>query len=518
MASLSLSVTLSASTRSRSKKKTKETKEINICDLERRETSVFCYCNNIQPRNATDANCWIFDRFEVDNPIWGHFTSQLYLEKLTFTVRQDGSITYVPTAVLKQLKNLHSVTFQYASIPELAERSFSNLSSISEINLSRNMIVVLRKFAFENMKNLTMVNLDENRIVEVNRDVFVGLPKLTKLSFNRNNISTLHDKAFKHLSTLLELELNGNQIAVITRDSFHGLRNLQKLDLRNNLLSMIGDRSFIEMPELRELELDQNKIEFISEDALEGMRNLKKLRLSENKLVSLEPDFLAGAPGVSFLNLRDNALRTMTFDNVKPIVTNLYNSNSYFYLDGNKLICDCKLAWIWGLRNETKNKKLRDTLEELTCFLESNNASLRSSQEAGNDQPLGAADRAEEYQAEKPRGGNEEDAYMGDGGEYYEYEEEYEDAASNSNALPKVEVVEGKVGYVRHLFDLKPEELPCPEPSREDLMASEQPSSHRDRARAGSSGSIFSLSSAEALIGSRSTLGLLQLLVVAIFT
>lgn len=39
-------------------------------------------------------------------------------------------------------------------------------------------------------------------------------------------------------------------------------------------------------------------------------------------------------------------------------------------ISGNNLICDCKLTWIWGLRNETKNRKLRDALEELTCFLE----------------------------------------------------------------------------------------------------------------------------------------------------
>lgn len=50
-------------------------------------------------------------------------------------------------------------------------------------------------------------------------------------------------------------------------------------------------------------------------------------------------------------------------------------------VSGNKLICDCKLAWIWGLRNETKNVKLRDSLEELTCFLESNNATLKNNKE-----------------------------------------------------------------------------------------------------------------------------------------
>lgn len=41
-----------------------------------------------------------------------------------------------------------------------------------------------------------------------------------------------------------------------------------------------------------------------------------------------------------------------------------------FSSKANKLICDCQLIWIWGLRNETRNPKLREGLEELTCFLE----------------------------------------------------------------------------------------------------------------------------------------------------
>lgn len=64
------------------------------------------------------------------------------------------------------------------------------------------------------------------------------------------------------------------------------------------------------------------------------------------------------------------------------------SASSYLHVDNN-LICDCKLAWIWGLRNETKNTKLRDALEELTCFLESNNATQKiNSEDLARNQPL----------------------------------------------------------------------------------------------------------------------------------
>ncbi|CAD1479135.1 unnamed protein product, partial [Heterotrigona itama] len=159
----------------------------------------------------------------------------------------------------------------------------------------------------------------------------------------------------------------------------------------------------------------------------------------------------------------------------------------------NKLICDCKLAWIWGLRNETKNVKLRESLEELTCFLESNNATLKINNENLEwNEALEMARNSEEYRAGSLRDGSieDDDAYLGD---EYESKDGYGDSSSNSDFQPKM--VEGKLCYVKNLFELKLEELPCPEPSREDLMASEQPSSRHENARVGSSGSIWSSSS-----------------------
>lgn len=42
----------------------------------------------------------------------------------------------------------------------------------------------------------------------------------------------------------------------------------------------------------------------------------------------------------------------------------------------NNFICECRLRWIFELRNHTKNAKLRNSLDELQCTLERQNNDL----------------------------------------------------------------------------------------------------------------------------------------------
>lgn len=157
-----------SSTRMRGKKKmAKARKEMNICDIQDQGVPIYCYCNN-GGMNSTEADCWVMSKFVLNESMSRSFESQHCLKKLTFTVRQIGSLDHVPTQLLHKM-NLRTIVFQYAKFRELGEYTFSNFTSVSEINLSRNMIEVLRKYAFENMRNLTLINLDNNRICEINR-------------------------------------------------------------------------------------------------------------------------------------------------------------------------------------------------------------------------------------------------------------------------------------------------------------------------------------------------------------
>lgn len=172
---LLVSPSLAVTRQLRGKKKiiaeeTKESKESqNICDIQVQQAPMYCYCNNNDLQNATNANCWVMSKLDLDDPIWSYFTSQIRLKELTFKVRQTDSLDYVPIQLLHQLKNLHTVVIQYAKFHEIVEHTFSNLISIVKLNLNRNMIVTIHKNAFENMRDLTVINLDENRISEINR-------------------------------------------------------------------------------------------------------------------------------------------------------------------------------------------------------------------------------------------------------------------------------------------------------------------------------------------------------------
>ncbi|XP_026730968.1 connectin-like [Trichoplusia ni] len=422
----------------------------NICEIQNRESKIHCYCESTDVKTATRADCWVFNGgIDETDPIWSSFNSQPYLERLTFNVRSDGALKFIPFHVIHRMKRLQKLFIHYATLNKIEKRTFTNITTLKEITLMNNKITELDFSAFTNLPSLVNLTIKENKVTEVQRDVFVDLPSLKYLDLSFNSINLAHDGCFEHLTVLNDLILEANSITVLTRDTFRGLANLTRLDLRSNKLSMLGDLTFTELWNLNELLLDNNELKFLSERAFDGLALLQKLSMTGNKLKSINEGLLEGVRGLELLDLRNNEMEHFTYDTIKPILENLKMKNAVLYLSGNRLSCDCRLSWIQVLRNETKSEPLKMALDEVTCVLNAGKNVVATSNDvntAFNDAKPSKSEQLYEIEtnSEVQQDVNEEELY--EDSNQYKFEPTVQQVAENQLTIVNMPI----------------ESLPCP--------------------------------------------------------
>ncbi|XP_047998091.1 connectin-like [Leguminivora glycinivorella] len=344
----------------------------NICENDNRDrqASVMCHCDTTRPKMATKADCFIFTEVTPEDPIWPNFSFQPGLLHLVFNDRTDHkALTFIPAKAIVRLVRLKQLSIQFSVIHNIPPYAFANSSSIRQISLKSNKIFNLERHSFAQMMMLSDLNLDDNYITEIRRDVFFGLPNLHILHLSNNNLSLIHEGCFKHLNNLIELNLDVNYISVVTKEMFEGLEKLSSLNLRNNLLTMIGNLAFSEMWGLKDLMLDNNAIKYVADRAFGGLSQLRKLTLSGNKLTVFFSNILKERSTLIVLDLKDNLLETMSYEAIRPVIDNGKSSPKAVYLDGNPFRCDCRLAWIYRIRNKTQDNTLKRALENISCLM-----------------------------------------------------------------------------------------------------------------------------------------------------
>ncbi|XP_006825959.1 adhesion G protein-coupled receptor A3-like [Saccoglossus kowalevskii] len=104
------------------------------------------------------------------------------------------------------------------------------------LNLSGNIISILRTGTFMGLSSLERLDLSYNRISIIQPGAFEGLNSLKKLDLSGNRLGSINSSMFSGLDRLERLNLSDNQIATIPQGTFNSLRNLDIVDFKSDYL------------------------------------------------------------------------------------------------------------------------------------------------------------------------------------------------------------------------------------------------------------------------------------------
>ncbi|XP_013788987.1 follicle-stimulating hormone receptor-like [Limulus polyphemus] len=231
----------------------------------------------------------------------------------------NNNLKYLPEA-LSSLHRLRELTFVNNRISYVPDKAFKNNRQLTLLEMGRNPIEDVGRFAFSNLPNLKELVLREvHHLAEfpdlngttalehilLNRGLLQKVPswfcsqtphlKSLNLKSNRlsklpelgncaelrlidlsyNHISSLEETPFRNQIKLIDLFLGNNLIECIPEDSFVGLQSLQVMDLKNNRITYIHVNAFAHVSKLRDLNLGNNQFSTLPTDGLQNLQQLK---------------------------------------------------------------------------------------------------------------------------------------------------------------------------------------------------------------------------------------------------
>lgn len=342
----------------------------NLCNLAQEEP-MYCRCSSEHfEADATGVVCYVGKPLTGSHAVFQALRRQKALVSVTFTVYgEDYRLDFVPTDSLRQLGRLEKLRFTDCNLGVLHTRALYKLSALTLLQLEGNDIIDLQPDAIAHLPRLEKLELGENKLRHVKVGWFSRLPSLTGLFLGRNQIEYVEDLAFAELGALRELELGDNFIHVVTNRTFKGLAQLTRLDLYRNKLTRLDAGIFVSMPLLEELDLKLNQISIIDPLAFDGLARLRYIYLASNQLRILPADMFVGAPNLNLVDLEQNQLVTLTWRTIHNLKYLESDEDFHMGLTGNQMACDCRLAWILRLENQTLSEKFRRELRHVSCVL-----------------------------------------------------------------------------------------------------------------------------------------------------
>ncbi|XP_049302807.1 uncharacterized protein LOC125775845 [Bactrocera dorsalis] len=247
---------------------------------------------------------------------------------------------------------------QTLSLQNLTQTVFKHFTMLRQLDLAGNNMKMLDENIFAALTQLNFLNLSRNEIRELPESLLAYQHQLLILDLSYNLLEYLTPHLFDHTPWLWQLKLAGNHLHDIIHliENLKPLNYLHRLDVSQNQLQTIWstDTSVNRTPRL-----------------LTNFRYNMSLALADslNYITKLQPEnYEGGKINSTVINLSGNRLREFTLDwlvaanLICPFEINLdHNSIENIFalqktddcapkikLNGNPIVCDCILAWIYS--------------------------------------------------------------------------------------------------------------------------------------------------------------------------
>uniref|UniRef100_A0A673JR69 Leucine-rich repeat-containing protein 40 n=1 Tax=Sinocyclocheilus rhinocerous TaxID=307959 RepID=A0A673JR69_9TELE len=189
---------------------------------------------------------------------------------------------------------------QLSSLPD----SIGDLEQLQKLILSLNKLTELPSGLWR-LTNLRCLHLQQNLIEQIPQDLG-QLVNLDDLDLSNNHLMDIPE-SLVNLKNLVKLNLSCNKLKSLP-PAISQMKNLIMLDCSQNQLESIPP-VLAQMESLEQLYLRHNKLRFLPE--LPCCKTLKELHCGNNQIEILEADHLKHLSALSFLELRDNKVKSL---------------------------------------------------------------------------------------------------------------------------------------------------------------------------------------------------------------
>ncbi|XP_022235721.1 protein toll-like [Limulus polyphemus] len=272
----------------------------------------------------------IFIGCPLPNLRFSDILSGLKVRKLTFESRK--SISQLNVSLFEELTSLNELNLSKNNISILPSDIFQNFINITSLYLSDNNLEILPENIFQSLTNLEKLELGSNQLLELPVGIFRNLWKLKRMYLYRNKLSTLTRDLFSGLKALESLNLYGNELIHLPEDVFSDLSTLKFLSLSENKLKNISNKLFRKNLALEKLNLNYNPtIKNLPGDLLAGLSKLRKFYISHCNLTNIPSLLFSKAPNLLEISMINNSLSSLPAEvfqgNVKLSDLNMSHNN-----------------------------------------------------------------------------------------------------------------------------------------------------------------------------------------------